>query len=121
MLVRDFQDRRIRYPSPIGGSAGASAPMLRCFDWRRLLGRLAVPVAAAALVSCGGGGSGGGEAAADTSVPDAWAFNGQVMAAAVSPDGKTIYVGGDFDRVGPRTGGFVPTDPATGLPLETFP
>ena len=50
---------------------------------------------------------------------DFWAPNGTVNAAVVS--GSTLYVGGEFRRVGPVTGSGVPIDAATGAPLAGFP
>lgn len=52
-------------------------------------------------------------AAADPGEPrPTWIPNGRVNAAAVS--GSTLYIGGQFDRVGPYTGGAIRTNPATG-------
>jgi hypothetical protein len=45
--------------------------------------------------------------------------NGSVEAAAVS--GNTLYIGGNFSRVGPATGGAVPIDASSGLPVAGFP
>jgi hypothetical protein len=42
-----------------------------------------------------------------------------VEAIALGDDG-TIYVGGNFTRIGPMSGGGVPTDPGTGAPLPGF-
>jgi hypothetical protein len=40
--------------------------------------------------------------------------DGEVRVSALSPDGKTLYIGGDFTRVGQATGSFVPVDADTG-------
>src|SRR5262245_23811942 len=50
---------------------------------------------------------------------DFYVTNGAVFCSAVS--GNTLYVGGDFNQVGPATGGFVPTDITTGALLAGFP
>jgi trimeric autotransporter adhesin len=52
---------------------------------------------------------------------DTWVTNGEVRALARSEDGRTIYLGGDFSQVGPRTGSFVAIDATTGLPSASFP
>lgn len=43
-----------------------------------------------------------------------WVTDGEVNAAALSPDRRTLYIGGTFERVGPPSGSFVSIDPATG-------
>lgn len=43
-----------------------------------------------------------------------WVTNGEVQATALSADGKTLFIGGSFTRVGKRTGSFVPLDATTG-------
>src|SRR5688572_3040768 len=48
-----------------------------------------------------------------------WCLDGQGLAAAVS--GNTLYVGGLFNYVGPWTGGCVPLDPSSAIPLTGFP
>jgi hypothetical protein len=48
-----------------------------------------------------------------------WTTNGTVNATALS--GNTLYIGGDFDYVGPYTGGGVPLGAATGVVLPGFP
>src|SRR5262245_52131028 len=45
--------------------------------------------------------------------------NGRVWSAVVS--GNTLYIGGEFTRVGPATGSAVPVDAVTGLPPASFP
>ncbi|MEQ1831938.1 MAG: hypothetical protein ABL977_02700, partial [Candidatus Eisenbacteria bacterium] len=48
-----------------------------------------------------------------------WITNGRVNAVARS--GNTLYAGGAFSVVGPRTGGGMPVDTATGLVLTAAP
>ena len=50
---------------------------------------------------------------------DLYVTNGGVFSMAIS--GNTLYVGGDFTQVGPPTGGFVPTDAASGALVSGFP
>ena len=47
--------------------------------------------------------------------PDLWGANAAVRATLVS--GDTLYIGGDFDYVGPSTGVGVPLEGASGSPL----
>ena len=47
--------------------------------------------------------------------------DGQVNAVARSADGNTLYLGGDFTRVGPSTGGFAAIDSTTGTASASFP
>jgi hypothetical protein len=51
--------------------------------------------------------------------PNLWGTNGNILGMARS--GNTIYVAGNFNRVGPNTGCFVPVDRSTGRVLEPFP
>ena len=51
--------------------------------------------------------------------PNFWVANGPVTS--VVRDGSTIYIGGNFNRVGPATGGGVPLDASTAAPLGNFP
>ena len=51
--------------------------------------------------------------------PNFWVANGPV--ASVVRDGSTIYIGGNFTRVGPASGGGVPLDASTAAPLANFP
>ena len=51
--------------------------------------------------------------------PNLWGTNGNILGIARS--GNTIYVAGNFNRVGPNTGCFVPVDRSTGRVLEPFP
>ncbi len=51
--------------------------------------------------------------------PDLWGTDGLVSATLVS--GNTLYIGGDFDYVGPNTGPGVPLDSGSGSPLATYP
>src|SRR5437016_5637729 len=68
---------------------------------------------AVALLGCGAtDGCGGGVARAQTVRQDMWVANSTVRAAAVS--GHTLYIGGDFTRVGPPTGSGVPVDAMSG-------
>jgi len=53
--------------------------------------------------------------------PDNWVTNGSVYAIARSEDGNTIYLGGQFTRVGPNTGSFAAIDTASGVASTTFP
>src|SRR5437867_845512 len=50
---------------------------------------------------------------------DLYVTNGLVRAVVVS--GNTLYIGGDFNQVGPATGHGVPLDAATGQPFSGFP
>src|SRR2546428_163520 len=85
--------------------------------WRWRHGRLRTLVAAGlALCSTLGG---AGSALGQTVNPNLWVTNGPVSA--VVRDGGTIYVGGDFTRVGPATGGGVPLDATTGSLQPFFP
>ncbi len=52
---------------------------------------------------------------------DNWVTNGSVRASALSADAGTLYMAGDFNYVGPRTGGFVPIESATGAVTGNFP
>jgi len=72
------------------------------------------------LAACGGGGGGGG-APAPAAAVDKWVTNGTVNAVARSADGATVYLGGNFTQVGPRTGGFVAIDGTSGVHSATFP
>lgn len=56
---------------------------------------------------------------AQTLLDHMWETDGFVTSLATS--GRTVYLGGDFTYVGPRTGGLVGTDPTTGAVLPTFP
>ncbi len=47
---------------------------------------------------------------------DLWVTNGGVYASTVV--GNTLFLGGDFSRVGPATGGLMPVHSTTGLPLQ---
>ena len=51
--------------------------------------------------------------------PDLWGTNGNVLGIARS--GNTIYVAGNFNRVGPNTGSFVPVDRVSGDVSGSFP
>jgi len=48
-----------------------------------------------------------------------WVPNSMVRAALL--DGNTLYLGGDFTRLGPVTGSGVPIDAGTGAPVADFP
>lgn len=50
---------------------------------------------------------------------DFWVPNSRVRATVL--DGHTLYVGGDFTRIGPVTGCGVPLDVASGAPVTEFP
>src|SRR5207302_11507226 len=59
-------------------------------------------------------------AAAVNDTPDeTWVTNGDVNS--VVQAGSRIYLGGDFDEVGPNTGSGVALDPATGARPGAFP
>ena len=62
-----------------------------------------------------------GRATARAQAPrrDIWVPNSMVRAAVL--DGSTLYIGGDFTRVGPVTGCGVPIDLQTGAPAAGFP
>src|SRR5438552_931094 len=62
-------------------------------------------------------GSGGAEA--QSIRQDFYITNGSVSAAALS--GNTLYIAGSFTEVGPATGGFVPIDTASALPVNGSP
>jgi len=76
------------------------------FSLRLLLGALALA-------------AGAGASRAQATRPDFWVPNSMVRAAVV--DGGTLYIGGDFTRVGPVTGCGVPIDLQTGAPVAGFP
>ena len=80
---------------------------------RALLPFLAVAVAAACALASNDSGL------AQTIDGHLWATNGYV--AAVLHDRGTIYIGGDFTKVGPELGGGVPIDAASGAPMASFP
>ena len=48
---------------------------------------------------------------------DMWVTNGFVYTSTIV--GNTLYMGGQFTRIGPSTGGFMPTNQATGI--KTLP
>src|SRR5436309_487649 len=50
---------------------------------------------------------------------DFYVTDGTVHAVALS--GNTLYIGGEFGRVGPSTGGGIPIDKASGTPASGFP
>lgn len=50
---------------------------------------------------------------------DLWVTSGPVRA--MARIGDTLYVGGNFLRVSPSHGGWVPTDPSTGAPTGIYP
>ncbi|MBV8036478.1 hypothetical protein [Roseateles sp.] len=49
----------------------------------------------------------------DCSREISWVTNGEVLTTALSADGKTLFIGGAFTRVGKRSGSFVPLDATT--------
>ncbi len=55
-------------------------------------------------------------AAAQVLRDDLWVTNGGVHASAVM--GNTLYLGGEFSRVGPATGGLMPVHATSGSPLQ---
>jgi len=86
--------------------------------------------AALAVAACGGG-SGGDAASAPAPAPTPApppppptidGTDGAVLATALSPDGKTLYIGGEFTQVGRPTGCFVSVERSNGavLPRPTI-
>lgn len=55
------------------------------------------------------------------SAGDLWVTNGGVDAIAYPPDGATVYIGGAFNLVGPRTGSFVAINRSNGQIAGNFP
>ena len=51
--------------------------------------------------------------------PDLWTTDGNVYA--VVKDGNTVFVGGDYGFLGPRTGGGAPVRTDTGQPIRSLP
>src|SRR5205085_4133847 len=72
---------------------------------------LALPFAAALLLPLPAG--------AQIVRQDFYVTNGPVHAEALS--GNTLYLGGAFHQIGPSTGGGVPIDSASALPVPSFP
>lgn len=58
-------------------------------------------------------------APSDTCKQETWVTNGPVHA--IAQAGNTIYIGGEFTRVGPYTGGGVPIEASSGSALAKFP
>jgi hypothetical protein len=56
--------------------------------------------------------------ASETPDPNTWITNGNVNA--VAPSGNTVYIGGDFNYIGPNTGGGATIDDATGQVLTPY-
>ena len=78
--------------------------------------RLGALLTGAALVAGGLAGALPRAAAAVNDTPDAtWVTNGDVNS--VFQAGGRIYLGGDFDQVGPGTGSGVPLDPTSGAQI----
>ena len=50
-----------------------------------------------------------------------WSFSPSDRVLAIAPVGDTIYLGGSFLYVGPSTGGGVPVDARTAVPLPRYP
>jgi len=50
---------------------------------------------------------------------ETWITNGTILTIARTTD--TVYIGRDFSYVGPATGGGVPIDTSTGVPIPPFP
>src|SRR5262252_8169061 len=78
----------------------------------RTFGRVSLPLACAVLLMTG-------EAHAQSVRRDFFVPNSMVRSAVLS--GNTLYIGGDFTRVGPVTGSGVPIDPQSGAPAAGFP
>jgi hypothetical protein len=55
----------------------------------------------------------------DTCKQETWVANGTVFA--IAPSGNQIYIGGNFTSLGPDTGGGVPIDASTGVPMPGIP
>ena len=51
--------------------------------------------------------------------PDYWGTDGTVRS--IARVGNTVYIAGDFSSVGPATGGGVPIDRSSGVPVGRFP
>ena len=68
---------------------------------------------AASLLCCSAG-----LALAQTGVPPLWTTNGRVYA--MVDDGGTIYIGGDFTKVGRTTGSWAGIDASTGTPQGPY-
>ncbi len=96
-------------------SAGGKAPLLIRLTCVLLL--------ASALLSLLSTNSSSSHAATTSDEPDLsfWVTDGNVYASLLSPDGRILYLGGDFKNVGPNTGHGVPIDTVTGKPLPSFP
>jgi hypothetical protein len=75
--------------------------------------RFLVALGAVGLLSCACG-----QVEAQAIRQDFWNVNGAVYAAALS--GNTLYIGGEFTRMGTVTGGGVPVGASTGAPLDAF-
>ena len=73
---------------------------------------LAVPGLLAALIFPAPSGS-------QTLQSNLWVTNGYVLS--IVPSGGTLYVGGNFDQVGPATGGWVGINAGTGSVLQPYP
>lgn len=58
-------------------------------------------------------------APSDTCRQETWVTNGSVYV--ICPAGNRVYIGGEFDHVGPYTGGGVPLSANTGAPAAVFP
>ena len=93
---------------------------------RRRLGAICL-LASVLMTACGGG---GGELHAATIYTAAAAFctspllGNELVRWTLPPflaDGRTIYIGGGFNEVGPRTGSFVAVDASSGVPSPNFP
>ncbi len=89
---------------------------------RRRLGRLRFNAVLLGVALVAGGVVGTlpeAEAAASDTPDETWVANGDVNS--VFRAGGRIYLGGNFDQVGPATGSGVPLDPTTGARAASFP
>src|SRR5439155_5190806 len=99
---------------PVGTRLCSPAVMPRALVAERLAVRAWMLLSTLTLCFCDGG-----RADAQTIRQDFYATNGTVSAAVLS--GNTLYIAGSFTEVGPATGGFVPIDTASALPVSGFP
>ncbi|MDQ1503128.1 MAG: trimeric autotransporter adhesin, partial [Actinomycetota bacterium] len=108
-----------RLPSSLGLRPGGR-PLPGRLGRRPSSQRVLALLAGVALLAGGVAGALPRAAAAVNDAPDeTWVANGDVNT--VFSAGGRVYLGGDFDQVGPSTGSGVPLDPSTGALAATFP